>query len=137
MVLQIIIYLALFMAGTFYSSLGIIGPMICVNFALPTTKKLTDSGWFTNAAIVRKKYRSPVILWGIINAIVFLAFFSFVPMKFAIAFFAGCGWSTLIALGKSGANQANVNEYVSAVLPFSRVKTDEELQEMISVILRK
>jgi hypothetical protein len=132
-----VIYVVLFSAGNIFSSVSVIVPMICVNFAIPATRKLTDAGWFTNEAAVRKRNRMPIVVWGLINAIVFAIFFLFVPMRYMIAFYAGCIWCTLLALGKSGANTSNIQEYMAYALPYSRATTEEEVNEMVKLITRK
>lgn len=127
-------YIALFVFGTTYAGIGVINPMICVNFALPATRKLADRGWFEDAAAVRKKYKANVIIWAVINAIVSAIFFSFVPLKFWIAFALGNLWTVLMGGFRTGANDTNINEYISAVLPHLKTESEDDLAEIIAIV---
>lgn len=133
---KIVLHLIVFIVGSAYSSVGVIGPAICVNFALPATNKLIRAGLLANGKAVKRKYTAPVVFWACVNAIVLLLIYLFLP-RFLLTFCIAILWTILLGIGQTGANEANLQEYIQAIAIYA-VSTDEETQtEIIDTVLRK
>lgn len=125
-----------FYAGTFYAGFGVVGPMICVNFALPATKRLIRANLIVDGRAVKLKYTLPVIFWACVNAAVLFLIHLLLP-NYLLAFGIGLLWTGFTGLGRSGANEANTQEYFETIARYAINNDEKTIEEIVATALKE
>lgn len=90
--------------------------LIILRFAIPTSIRWYRLGWFT-AVRPLSRYVASLLILAAIFAITIWTAIRFFP-SYRTGFFIGVGISFLLALGKSGANNDNVADFVQTNLAY-------------------
>ena len=114
--LNYLICFGCFLVGKLQAAFSIIIPMICVNFALPFTKEIEQNTGASTTS-VRKKIRSTITIWAVINFLAFLVIYSFVPLAYSLAYAIGV-LLTVFNIGQTKKNPANINDYYTTYLKY-------------------
>lgn len=109
-----LICFACFFVGKLQAAFSILVPMICVNFALPFTKEIEQHTGVSTTK-VRRKIKTTITIWAIINFGAFLILNYFVPFAYSLAYTIGV-LLIIFNIGRTGKNPTNLAEYYAAYI---------------------
>lgn len=103
-------------------------PLCCINMGLPTCNKV-QSATGINMNIVKKTYRTSLIIWSVIDIVVFTLVILFVPQTYALALLIGSLFSVLLGYKQTKLNDNNISDFLRVALPHF---TQEEQNKIIA-----
>lgn len=128
---RIILYFVLWLVGTFVGAFGLIQPMICARFGNPfATQVENETG--VNLSLMKRGYRVTIIFYTVIIALVVVLGFIFLRRDLFFALLIGMVGSLITGFGKTGMNQANLEDFLNNC---SRQLGEEDFEKVKNYVL--
>ena len=128
MLLDIIIAVALFIAGSLLYAFGGLQILVSIFCAFPFTARLKKRyGGEVAAGAIRMKLIYTVVIWAVVFAAATLAVIGWGPEYSLFGYLGGILMNLAISIGKLGINEANVGAYISRYEKFLTPKLRDEL----------
>ena len=105
--------------------------LIILRFAIPTSIRWYRLGWFTAIRPLSRYVASLIILAAVFGVTIWVAV-RFFP-TYRTGFFIGVGISFVLALGRSGANNHNIADFVQTNVAYINQAEFQNLVEKLGV----
>lgn len=109
--LEIILFIVGWLAGLIVASFTLVQSGIIIFFGIPTTRKLTSEGVLKKDNPINKRHLISLAILLTLFAGIICAIYFWLPGAF-VGFLVGTGLVLLFSLGKLGANNNNVSDYM-------------------------
>ena len=128
---RILLCAVVWFVGTLIGAFGLIQPMICARFGNPfATEVENETG--VNLSLMKHGYRITIIFYTAIVAIIVVLAVIFLPRYLLIALLIGMVGSLITGFGKTGMNQANLEDFLGNC---SRQLSEEDFEKVKNFVL--
>jgi len=133
---QIVIAILLLGTGYLIGSFGLIQILIVLRFALPLVSKLSKAGVTTGISTMRKIYTVTLLLWSSVTAAAVVLVTLFATPIESYAFFGAVIICLLIGFSSTGANEANMDDFMKTFSKYACKNDDEVIVSILESALK-
>ena len=126
-----VFYFIFWFFGMLIGSIGLIQIIIVLKFNLPFTEKMNKLGILTDKRTINKRAMMTLGLWSVIILVSVVLICLFAARSSLIAFMIGVGLSLLFGFGRTGENEANIQDYITSNQKFINLEELKNIDEQI------
>jgi hypothetical protein len=116
MILHYFFFVIAFSIGYVTGGFTVIGPLCCVRMGIPFSSRVErETG--INMGRAKTKYYTSFLVWAIIDALLLLFLFRFVPTSYVQCFVFGTFLAFLVGIKETGVTINNLQDFTHFVLP--------------------
>jgi hypothetical protein len=129
--MSIVFYFIFMFFGVLIGSLGLIQIVVILKFNFPFTEKMSKLGILTDKRTINKRAMMTLILWSVIILLSIILICLFAARSSLVSFMLGVGLSLLFGFNRTGENEANIQDYMTANQNFINLDELKNVDEKV------